>query len=321
MAKVFPSEPADSLYRFAGPVAVGEAVVWLAKLPRVAEGAGARILLLHGNPANLDDWRPVAYHLRAAHEVFAADLPGFGRSDRTRRSSGETPLDASAHTMVALADALGWTEPFVVVGHSHGGAVAQAMATNYPERIAGIVLIASMGAPTHASYRLLEIRAVAGVLAGIAALVRRKWCTSLVRALVAFGTRRIYSPAVPTPEDIESRYLDFLRRPDILLAMADAARGAPSRQLHASAARMRAHVLILHGEDDVLVPLAHMKTMAEALRPTSVVSFDTIPNAGHMIHITHASDLAERIIAWAEQLPTDRWRGPVPSHGSSTGSG
>jgi pimeloyl-ACP methyl ester carboxylesterase len=38
------------------------------------------------------------------------------------------------------------------VGHSHGGGVAQAAAARYPERVAGLVLIGTLGAPVHGSF-------------------------------------------------------------------------------------------------------------------------------------------------------------------------
>lgn len=54
---------------------------------------------------------------------------------------------------MAVADALSWTEPFFIVGHSHGGGVAQIAAAKYPETIAGIVLISTLSARQHSSYR------------------------------------------------------------------------------------------------------------------------------------------------------------------------
>ncbi len=80
------------------------------------------------------------------------------RCDGGHRRGGlgkHEPRSIADHA-VAAADALSWNEPFFIVRHSHGGGVAQAAAVKYPGRVAGIVLIATLGAPAHLSYRLLS---------------------------------------------------------------------------------------------------------------------------------------------------------------------
>ncbi len=104
-----------------------------------APGARGRFLLLHGNAAHLDYWKAMAPFLARHGEVVAFDLPGFGRS--------ETPdpcalsLDFLASTAVAVARHFGWESGVHVVGHSHGGAVAQTVAATAPSLVSGLILI------------------------------------------------------------------------------------------------------------------------------------------------------------------------------------
>jgi pimeloyl-ACP methyl ester carboxylesterase len=63
----------------------------------------------------------------------------------SRSEHAPTPRDAAgmADELAALLNAAAVPGPYVVVGHSNGGMVAQLFAANHPEQIAGIVLVDS----------------------------------------------------------------------------------------------------------------------------------------------------------------------------------
>ena len=63
----------------------------------------------------------------------------------SRSEHAPTPRDAAgmADELAALLDAAAVPGPYVVVGHSNGGMVAQLYAATHPEQIAGIVLVDS----------------------------------------------------------------------------------------------------------------------------------------------------------------------------------
>ncbi|MGA2637035.1 alpha/beta fold hydrolase [Methylocella sp.] len=88
---------AESLYDFASAVKAetGEEL-WATRCRSRSRDGRARMLLLHGNPSNLDDWRVLAPLLSEEHEIVAVDLPGFGKSEPVARRAGESRLDATA---------------------------------------------------------------------------------------------------------------------------------------------------------------------------------------------------------------------------------
>ncbi|MBY6241111.1 alpha/beta fold hydrolase [Methylosinus sp. Sm6] len=270
------------------------------------------MLLLHGNPANLDDWSALAPLLDKEHEIVAIDLPGFGKSKPILRRAGESRLDVSARCIVALADRLGWHDPFFIVGHSHGAAVAQVVAARYPARIEGVALIATLGSPAHSAYRLLAFPGVASGLAIIAALLRHRWLISLFRRLLARIMRPIYQPAPLSGELVDQRLRDVVEHPHILVSMADAACGGPSEQLLHGAEKIRAPALFLHGEDDALTPVAYAHTLFAAIQGAGGgASFEVISGAGHMLHTTHAADVNRRISEWIRRVRQDRATGTI----------
>ena len=108
----------------------------------VERGAGPPILMIHGLGATLHHMRrPLMETLGDDYRLIAFDRPGSGYSTRSRRSDGR--LTEQARVVAGLIDALGLEKP-LLVGHSLGGAVALAVALDYPEKVSGLALISPL---------------------------------------------------------------------------------------------------------------------------------------------------------------------------------
>jgi non-heme chloroperoxidase len=103
------------------------------------EGSGVPVLFLHGIGDSLHSFDLVMPHLPESIRTFALTQRGHG--DSSRPEVGYRFHDF-ATDVVAFMDALE-LERAVVVGHSLGSTIAQRVAIDHPERIAGLVLIAS----------------------------------------------------------------------------------------------------------------------------------------------------------------------------------
>ncbi len=105
---------------------------------RDSGGDGQPVLLLHGWMVNADlNWCGAYGALTdAGHRVLAPDHRGHGRGIRSfeRFRLADCAADAAA-----LLRELG-TGPAVAVGYSMGGTIAQLMARDHPDVVAGIVL-------------------------------------------------------------------------------------------------------------------------------------------------------------------------------------
>ena len=97
------------------------------------------MVLLHGQPGSGADWKQVERQLPPGLSVLAPDRPGYGAS---RLPAGG--FAAGARALLADLDSRG-IDQAVLVGHSYGGGVALAAARLAPERVAGLVLLASVG--------------------------------------------------------------------------------------------------------------------------------------------------------------------------------
>ena len=100
-------------------------------------GEGPPVLLLHGYPQTHVMWHLVAPRLAEHHRVVAADLRGYGDSDKPpgdpeHRAYAKRTMAADA---VRLMRALGH-ERFAVAGHDRGARVAHRMALDHPGAVA-----------------------------------------------------------------------------------------------------------------------------------------------------------------------------------------
>lgn len=100
-------------------------------------GSGSAVLLLHGCPFASFVWRKLLPQLSGTHRCLAPDLLGLGDTETPREA--DWSLRAQAAAMVGLLDAVG-IERAHVVGHDHGAAVAQVLASEYPARVDRLVL-------------------------------------------------------------------------------------------------------------------------------------------------------------------------------------
>lgn len=101
---------------------------------------------MHSYAGTSAHWSAQLAHLRQHRRAIALNLRGHGGSATPANRDYAVP--SLAHDIAAAADALG-LERFVLVGHSLGGAAAAAYAAQHPERLAGLVLVATPG-PTPA---------------------------------------------------------------------------------------------------------------------------------------------------------------------------
>jgi pimeloyl-ACP methyl ester carboxylesterase len=103
------------------------------------------IVHVHGFGISGTYLEPTAARLAPRHRTFVPDLPGMGRSMRPDR-----PLDLPglARALVSYCDAVD-VERATFVGNSLGAPIIIEVATAFPERIAGAVLVSPAGGPNN----------------------------------------------------------------------------------------------------------------------------------------------------------------------------
>lgn len=114
-------------------------------------GSGPGLLLLHGHPQTHVIWHRVAEQLATRFTVVAADLRGYGDSEKPPASAGASHYTKRemARDQVGLMQSAGFNR-FSVLAHDRGARVAHRMAVDHPDAVDRMILLDI--APTLAMY-------------------------------------------------------------------------------------------------------------------------------------------------------------------------
>ena len=224
-------------------------------------GSGQPIVFVHGVLVNGDLWRKVVPPLAEGHRCIAPDWP---------LGSHELPMDAGAdlsppglaRLIADFLTALDLRE-VTLVGNDTGGALAQLVAANHPERLGRLVLTscdAFWNFPPHATKPFQPLGYVPGFDSVLARATRPR---GVQRALLGSLAKRPLPPEIhdsytrPALSDARVRR-EFLRlfrqlRPRYTLDAAE-----KLRSFHKPA-------LIVWAAEDKFFPMRHARRLAELL--------------------------------------------------------
>jgi pimeloyl-ACP methyl ester carboxylesterase len=242
-------------------------------------GTGPALVLLHGITSSSATWDKVIGPLAKRFTVIAPDLLGHGLSAKPR---GDYSLGAYASGVRDLLVALG-IDSATVVGHSLGGGVAMQFAYQYPERVERMVLVASggLGREVH-----LALRAATLPGASLAMPLLGSAPVRMVVGGVSGGLARIGLRASRDVVEI-GRGMASLAQSDSRAAFLHTARAiiGPGGQRVSASDRLylaeHLPVLLMWGERDSLIPVAHGRAAADAIPGARLVVY---PGAGHYPH-------------------------------------
>ncbi|WP_041429191.1 alpha/beta fold hydrolase [Synechococcus sp. PCC 7502] len=102
------------------------------------------LLLIHGFGASTDHWQKNISELSREFEVWAIDLLGFGRSAKPNWQYGGDLWREQLHDFISEII----KRPTVLAGNSIGGYACLTVAADYPESVAGVILLNSAGSFT-----------------------------------------------------------------------------------------------------------------------------------------------------------------------------
>ena len=224
---------------------------------------GEPVLWLHGYPHDRSLWGPQLADPVPGFRFIAADLPGFGDSDRIAPPS----LDAWADWVVALLDALDIPRA-VIGGLSMGGYLAFALWRRHPQRVRALIL-ADTRAGADTEEGKVERRAMQELARteGAGAIAEK-----MIEGMVGRTTRAVAPDAVTTL-DLMMRRASADAIVDALQALIDRPDSTPTL------ATISVPTLILCGDEDVLTPVAESRAMLRAIDGSRL---EVIPEAGHL---------------------------------------
>jgi pimeloyl-ACP methyl ester carboxylesterase len=242
------------------------------------ETGGPPILLLHGASSNLEAMRkPLGELLAQHHRVILIDRPGHGWSFRARQSDPTPEIHAR---MIEEALRKLNTGPVIVVVHSLAGALGARIALDYPERVAGLVMLAPV---THPWYGGVGFYNSAVTTPIVGPLLVYTITLPLGLLLAEKSARAVFAPQAMPENFVKDSATPLLLRPreflcnarDLVTLKAAVTEQSPRY------GDIKAPVTIISGDVDKTVStVIHSRMFAKAVPNAKLI---VLPDVGHMI--------------------------------------
>jgi pimeloyl-ACP methyl ester carboxylesterase len=254
------------------------------KIYYLEAGSGPEVILLHGLGGDNGNWRMTLPALASNFHVYAPDQIGFGQSDKPL-------INYRVATLVDFLNAfykkLGITKA-TLVGNSLGGWVAMNFALQYPDKVNRLVLVDSAG---YSFKRTGGVAPAREVLLGLnpSSLAGTKQLMAIV-----FHNKAFSSDAVA-----EQVFTEHLRKNDgyTINSFVDSIlRGEDF--VDGKLGALKAPTLIVWGRDDMLVPLATGKALAEDIAGSQTVVLD---DCGHVPQMECAGPFNDSLLKYLRQ--------------------
>lgn len=226
-------------------------------------GKGKLVLLLHGWGDSSKGVSGLQKELSAGYEVLALDLPGFGGSEKPEAA---WDLDDYARFLAATLKKLELGQPYAVIGHSNGGALAIRSISMGLLEPGKLVLLAAAGVRTNSAGKRLFLKIVAKT--GNAATI---WMPERYRR----GLRKSLYGAAGS---------DMLVMP----RMEDTFKKTVRQDVQADAAAIGIPTLLIYAEDDDQIPVADGRQYSGLIKGSRL---EIIKDAGHFVQ----SDQPEKV--------------------------
>jgi len=250
-------------------------------------GAGQPLVLISGLGYPLWQWHKMVPFLAEHFQVITFDNRGVGQS---AKPAGPYTAQMLAADTAGLLDALG-IEKAIIAGHSMGGFVAQAMALDFPQKVAKLILCSTnFGGPHHVPVTAEAMKVLTDVTSdaltrfknGLAVSTAPDWSEKNPEMIEEWVKWRIANPIDPAPYQAQLA---------IGLGLLTEAAAFENKL-----PRLNVPTLILFGAHDKVVPPENASLLAEKISGSKVV---ILPNAGHFFPIEVAEAASRTITDFA----------------------
>ena len=252
------------------------------------EGQGSPLLLIMGHRWSSAMWYLALPALAAKHRVVLFDNRGVGDSDTTR---GVT-ISQMAGDALAVLDAAGIARAHIY-GVSMGGGIAQEVARLAPERVISLILGCTL-------YWTPDKPRLPGWLREVLYRLPAPLVQALRGRKLVAGLYGSAAPADLVAQDLARIDADKHTRAGVLeQARAMSAYSPPADAANA----ITMPTLVLHGDEDGVVPYAYGVELAKALPDATLV---TLPGAGHNYFVAAGKTADDAVIAFLDRVDGTR---------------
>jgi pimeloyl-ACP methyl ester carboxylesterase len=234
---------------------------------------------IHGFGGDKETWLMMAALIPRARGLALIDLPGHGRSADVPED--QASIRHHAEAALRVLDQLGFDRA-VICGNSMGGGVALRLATSWPDRVAGLVLVASVGRDIHDADARTWATGDNPLIPGEADVER-------FMELVLERPPPVGRAVIRYVLTKRARRAEALRRLFRGFVLAGGEAGVP-----AALASIRKPTLIIHGEQDRIIDRRVAEDLAAALPRAELVVMRGVGHAPQLEAPRHVARIVER---------------------------
>lgn len=213
-------------------------------------GAGFPVLFITGLSGYASFWRDQIPAFSRSYDVIAYDHRGVGQSDQKGVAS---IIERLAGDAIGLMDALG-VEKAHVIGHSAGGAVAQVLAIEHPQRVASIVIAAGWTKPDAYFRRFFALRKELLSQLGPASYIQANTLFLYPAYFISANNEKL--------RQVEAQWLANFPPPEVTSARIDA---IMAYDRTADLRRIRTPALVVAAQDDFITPAYFSEELARLI--------------------------------------------------------
>jgi len=232
-------------------------------------GSGKTVLLLHGWGDDAKTFNNLMKQLAANYQVVVLDLPGFGN---TQAPNETWKLDDYAQFVSHFLQKL-QLQPYIILGHSNGGAIALRGLSQGNFMADKLILLASAGIRDEYKGRKKTLR------------------------LAAKGAKVL---TAPLPKRVQYKLKRFAYNKigsDLFVAehLQETFKNVVTDDVRADAEKVSMPVLLIYGSADTATPPRYGELLAQKLSNSRL---QIIQGAGHAVH----QEAPDQVQSWIEEF-------------------
>ncbi|WP_313926356.1 alpha/beta hydrolase [Anabaena sp. FACHB-1237] len=162
------------------------------------QGQGFPILCLHGHPGSASSMAIFTDHLSEKYQTIAPDLRGYGKS----RFFGDFAMTDHLSDLETLLNRLE-IDKFMLLGWSLGGILSLELALKLPQRVTGLILVASAARPQGNHPPISWTDNLYTGIAGVLNYIKPSWQWNIE----TFGKRSLFRYLIQQHTNIAYQYI------------------------------------------------------------------------------------------------------------------
>lgn len=220
------------------------------------QGSGRAVVLLHGWGDNLKGLSGLQNSIADKFKVYSLDLPGFGTTQAPETVWDLDNFSEFVRDFLAKIE----VQPYAIIGHSNGGAMAIrgiALKQIEPQKL---VLLAASGIRSNQSGKraILKVIAKTGKVATV-------WMPKATRLKLRKKLYGVAGSDLLVVEHLQETFKKTVRQ-----------------DVQADAAKITIPALLIYADNDEAVPLAYGKTYHSLIKNSEL---KVIGGASHFVHL------------------------------------